>query len=115
MAGKPDAFNVTASGAPPLAYQWRFKGTDILGATNSSYTVGSARNTNVGLYAVTVTNFVGTNLSPDASLSVVILGASGDNSWGQTSFPLSSNLVAIAAGALRQPPFRPLSPPAPVG
>ncbi len=30
-------FSVTASGDPPLSYQWRTNGTAILGATNASY------------------------------------------------------------------------------
>ena len=36
--GQTAAFNVTAIGSPPLAYQWRFDGTNLAGATASSYT-----------------------------------------------------------------------------
>ena len=36
--GQNAAFNVTAIGSSPLAYQWRFDGTNLAGATASSYT-----------------------------------------------------------------------------
>ena len=100
LAGQNVGFSVTASGSAPLAYQWRFKGSNLPGATTTFYNVGTARITNSGAYSVVVSNAYGIALSADATLSVMILGALGDNSWGQTSFPVSaSNLVAIAAGA----------------
>ena len=35
-AGRKAKFNVTATGATPLSYQWRKNGTNITGATKSS-------------------------------------------------------------------------------
>ena len=37
-AGQTASFSVTASGTAPLSYQWKKNGTDISGATSSSYT-----------------------------------------------------------------------------
>ena len=101
IANQPASFSVAASGSPTLAYQWRLKGNNIPGATASSYTVAAARNSDSGAYSVIVTNPYGAAVSSDAALSVVVLGAWGDNSWGQTTFPLLglSNLVSVAAGA----------------
>jgi hypothetical protein len=36
VAGDSVMFSVTASGTPPLAYQWSFNGTFIQGATNAT-------------------------------------------------------------------------------
>src|SRR5262249_38461540 len=47
-ANTPASFSVGASGGP-FAYQWKFNGTNIGGATQSSYTIAAAFTTNVGL------------------------------------------------------------------
>ena len=39
--GSPVTFNVTASGTPPLTYQWQRNGANIAGATSSSYTLAA--------------------------------------------------------------------------
>lgn len=62
-------FSVTASNSP-LAFQWRFNGGNISGATDTSYTVFSAQPSNVGSYSVVVTNNAGSVTSADAVLVV---------------------------------------------
>jgi len=64
------SFSVTASGALPLSYQWSFDGSNISGATNSSWTISYVTPTNLGTYAVVVTNSFGTNTSSNAVLSM---------------------------------------------
>src|SRR5437016_3342591 len=49
LAGQSAAFFVVASGSPTLAYQWRFNGTDIPGATDTNLVVISANSSNAGL------------------------------------------------------------------
>ncbi len=71
FAGRSNMFNVTAAGERPLDYQWRFNGTNLPGATNSSLLVADAQLTNVGLYAVVVSNAFGTAISPAAVLTVI--------------------------------------------
>ena len=100
LLGQSPVFTLTVSGSPPLAYQWRFNGENISGATNSSFTIVSAALSNSGPYSVLVTNNGGSALSSNAQLAVLLLAALGENSFGQASPPLNATgLVAIAAGA----------------
>src|SRR5262249_30149016 len=54
IAGNSATFNVTASGTAPLGYQWRFNGTDLAGATGSSFTRSNAQLSDAGNYTVVV-------------------------------------------------------------
>ena len=69
--GSTAGFSVTAIGAAPLSYQWQFSGTDISGATNSSYSRTNAQPADAGNYTVIVTNFAGSVTSAPAVLAVV--------------------------------------------
>jgi hypothetical protein len=67
--GQTATFMASATGDGPFTYQWQFNGTNILDATNASYSVDSATLTDAGAYAVTVSSFVGST-SQSASLTV---------------------------------------------
>lgn len=50
-------FSATATGTPPLTYQWFFNGTTpIPGATNTSITITNVKDANGGQYSVVVSN-----------------------------------------------------------
>lgn len=68
---RPASFTVTASGMPPLTYQWRRDGLDLPGKTNRTLTLSSAKPEDEGDYAVEVRNPGGTVVSPAARLVVV--------------------------------------------
>ena len=68
--------SVFASGAPPLAYQWQFDGTDIAAATNSSLSLTNAQLSDAGNYAVIVTNAYASVTSLVAALNVLVEGNS---------------------------------------
>lgn len=68
--GQNATFSVTASGTPPLSYQWTFNGANISGATASSCTVANAQSSDVGSYAVVVSNSAGSVTSASATLTV---------------------------------------------
>ncbi|MEY2466997.1 MAG: hypothetical protein QOD03_1518 [Verrucomicrobiota bacterium] len=68
--GGAATFNVTATGAAPLNYQWRFNNTDLAGATTNSYAVTNAQLTNAGNYTVVITNVSGSITSAVAALTV---------------------------------------------
>jgi hypothetical protein len=73
--GQPATFTVTiTNGDGPFSYQWQLNGTNILSATNASYSVTSAALTDAGNYTVTVTGLVG-SASQSATLTVQILPA----------------------------------------
>ena len=64
-------FSVTATGTAPFSYQWKKNGTDISGATSSTYTTPAASNANNNeSFTVVVTNSHGSATSNAAILSV---------------------------------------------
>jgi len=69
-AGSSVTFSVTASGSPVLSYQWRFNGTNLTGATASSYTRSNVQSVDVGLYWVVVSNPWGSVTSLEAALTL---------------------------------------------
>ncbi len=71
LAGQTTNFSVGATGWP-LNYQWRKAGQVIPGATNASLVFGNVVSTNAGSYTVTITNFLGTNISASVSLTVLV-------------------------------------------
>ena len=73
LQGSNATFRVTASGTSPLTYQWRRQGTNIAGATASSYTKTNAQPADAGSYSVGITNSVGFTNSVNALLTVVPL------------------------------------------
>ncbi|HKI69189.1 MAG TPA: immunoglobulin domain-containing protein, partial [Verrucomicrobiae bacterium] len=93
--GDDATFTVFAVGIQPLAYQWRFNGTNIFGAIANFYTVTNAQPADEGGYSVIVTNNSGSTTSIVASLTVseVVTGAPVTLvAWdvsGQTGFGLS--------------------------
>ena len=70
--GASATFTVGATGATPLSYQWRFEGTNLAGATASSYTRPNAQPVHEGDYSVVITNIAGAVTSENAFLVVNI-------------------------------------------
>jgi Immunoglobulin domain/Purple acid Phosphatase, N-terminal domain len=69
-AGSNVTFTVTATGTPAPAYQWRFNGTNLSGATTDRYTRNGAQASDAGDYSVVVTNAAGSLTSANALLTV---------------------------------------------
>jgi sugar lactone lactonase YvrE len=65
-------FTVAATGSTPFSYQWRFYGTNLAGATASSFTCANAQAPNAGPYSVIVTNDYGMITSSVATLTVIL-------------------------------------------
>ena len=72
-ASVPVSFTVAALGDVPFTYQWRLNGTNIAGATGSTYSIGAATPSHEGLYTVAVSNALGFAVSSAARLTVVPL------------------------------------------
>ncbi|HMJ88732.1 MAG TPA: immunoglobulin domain-containing protein, partial [Candidatus Acidoferrum sp.] len=63
-------FAVSASGAPPISYQWQRDGSDIPGATGATLTLSNVSAAAAGTYAVLVRNPTSAVLSSNAVLDV---------------------------------------------
>jgi hypothetical protein len=70
-AGASFSFTTTATGTPPLSYQWILNDTLIPGATGTSYSRFIAQSADAGAYSVMVTNAAGSVLS-DASATLTV-------------------------------------------
>jgi hypothetical protein len=71
QVGGSATFSVTASGAPPLGYQWQRDGFDIAGANATSYTVTGVQPADNGaLFRCRVSNAFGSTTSNPARLTV---------------------------------------------
>jgi subtilisin family serine protease/PKD repeat protein len=68
--GQDAPFLVTATGWPPLSFQWWFNGSTIADATDRAYTRTSAQVTDAGSYFVVVTNSYGGITSAPAVLAI---------------------------------------------
>jgi hypothetical protein len=70
-AGGTVTFSVSASGTPPLRYQWLFNGLLIPSATAASYSLIDAQANHAGTYYVVVANEAGSAVSAEARLTVL--------------------------------------------
>lgn len=70
LAGRSVTFTVTATGTAPLAYQWLRNGTNVPGATKSSYSIAKTKATDAAVYSVLVRNAVDFTTSLGAALIV---------------------------------------------
>lgn len=64
-------FSVMAEGSLPLSYQWKLDGTDIEGATESSYSLDDIQADQFGTYTVQISNSQGNTLSSGVELNRV--------------------------------------------
>ncbi|TVR52258.1 MAG: DUF2341 domain-containing protein, partial [Puniceicoccaceae bacterium] len=72
VLGESVTFEVEADGDEPLTYRWRRNGSNISGATSSSYTINSVTaNRDGDVYTVRVTNPVGDVISAGATLTIL--------------------------------------------
>jgi hypothetical protein len=76
-------FSIVANGATPLAYQWRFNGANLAGATAAQLTLNDVQTNQTGGYSVIVTNAFGSITSRVALLTVnpVFVAAGFSELW----------------------------------
>ncbi|MCU0788334.1 MAG: immunoglobulin domain-containing protein, partial [Verrucomicrobia bacterium] len=111
VEGNNAAFSVTATGAAPLAYQWRFNEMTLPGETNTSYTRLNAQPADAGDYTVVVTNGSGSVTSAVAVLTVLPPGGGGtgdviaqwDFNDGTLSPSIGSGTAGYTGGATANP------------
>ncbi len=110
--GDAVTFNVTAGGANPLAYQWRFNGTNLSGAQTNFYAITNVQLINAGDYSVVVTNIAGSLTSSVAVLSIFTTQSVAFAQWNfnsvtpdndttsGTSSPSTGSGIAAPVGGL---------------
>jgi hypothetical protein len=100
FSGQDLALTVDAAGSPPMSYQWAFEGVAIPGATNATLSLTDVGYDATGRYTVTVSNRLGSVLSPAARVTVSPVAVWGDRSPDHGEFRIpaeATNVVAIAA------------------
>lgn len=70
QAGQLASFSVQATGDPAPTFQWQKDGANINGATASTFSIGSASESDAGAYTVVVSNASGEVTSAVAALTV---------------------------------------------
>jgi uncharacterized repeat protein (TIGR02543 family) len=75
IAGLPATFSSSIIGPEPTNYQWRFNGTNVVGATNSSYTIPVVSISHTGTYTVVV------NTTTSAPAVLVLSAPVGSGIW----------------------------------
>lgn len=68
--GDSTLFTVVATGPTPLAYQWQFNGTNLVGQTLPILAIDNANTNRSGNYRVWITNSAGITVSQSAHLSI---------------------------------------------
>ena len=99
--GQTATFQVTASGTAPLAYQWKKNGSDISGATASTYTTPVTTGADSGTaYSVAVSNSAGTVTSSNATLTVNVRPSISSQPASQTVVEgQTASLGVVASGS----------------
>ncbi|MEO7298408.1 MAG: immunoglobulin domain-containing protein [Verrucomicrobiota bacterium] len=72
LGGNNVAFNVSATGTPPLSYRWRKDAATIPGNVTASLALLNVTRSNSGIYSVVVTNIAGSTTSSNATLRVLV-------------------------------------------
>ena len=95
--GGDATFTVVANGTPPLSYQWRFWGTNLAGATDSSYTRSQVQLADAGPYSVTISNAFSGAISSNALLAVITLPAITAQPQFSAVLPGQSTVFTVTA------------------
>ncbi len=102
--GQPFSLRVVASGLTPLTYQWRFNGTPLAGATQSSHNIPSSLFIHAGNYDVIVTNSVSSVTSAVATVTVtayeVVMLRAPQSEVVDVGEPLNLSVSASGTGPL---------------
>jgi hypothetical protein len=97
------SLSVTATGAPPLSYQWRKGSVAVANATGATFSIASAQAGDAGIYDVVVSNPVGsvtssgTLVGVNQPLTIQTQPSGGSVEEGSV---LSLSVTAVGTGAL---------------
>jgi len=107
-SGEAAIFTANATGPFPLYYQWRFANAQLMGATNTYYSIASVVTNNAGNYVVVVSNPGGSVTSaPPAVLSVgtLQLGLKFSGNGLMLSWPTNATSFTLQMATNLTPPI----------
>lgn len=96
LAGSNVVLAVSATGAPPLAYQWNLNGITLADATNTALSLSNVSGLDAGFYTVIVSNSTASVTSTPALLDVRYSLA-----YGNGGLLLGSNYTFTGSAALQ--------------
>ncbi len=100
-AGSSVTFSVLATGGG-LNYQWRFNGSSLTGATNSSLTLNNVQSSQAGPYSVVITNAFGPAVSDNAYL---VMASPGITQQPQSRTNYTTTTATFTVGASGDAPL----------
>jgi hypothetical protein len=104
-SGTNVSFVIVANSGTPISYQWYRNGTNIVGATNSTYNLTNVQPANEGAFSVLLGNAFGTSISSTSQLSILVVPVIFVHPQGATV--LQGSTVTFSAAAFGSP--QPLS------
>jgi len=103
-AGQSAAFDVTATGTGPLAYQWWFNNALVSGGTGPTLVLSTVQPSDAGEYRVVVFNAAGFERSATARLSVnqaLAIEAQPLSQFADVGSSVSFSVFAVGTGLLQ--------------
>ena len=92
-----------AKGTEPLAYQWRFNGTDLPGQTSTSLLLANVQAANTGDYTLGISNSVGVTVSDTAAVTVTPASPRITSPPGGRSVPRGAEVLFSATARGSEP------------
>ncbi len=103
VVGQTAQFSVTATGTPPLSYQWTWNTTNLANATNATLVLTNVQFSQAGNYAVVVSNLADAVLSSNAILTVLTPPTITAQPTNQTVYV--GNTASFSVAASGTPPL----------
>jgi hypothetical protein len=97
-SGSSISLSASAVGIPPLSYQWQHAGTNLPGATTTSYVKAGAAPEDAGNYELVATNLYGAGTSVVATVTVVMVPTITTDISSATNYQSLSHRFSLVAG-----------------
>lgn len=98
LVGTTLTISGVATGTTPIAYQWRFNGTNIANATSTTFALQNIATNQAGNYTLVISNAAGVLTSAPPSVVTVLPYGAVDTSWTNllSSYPWGAQGLARA-------------------
>jgi uncharacterized repeat protein (TIGR01451 family) len=96
LIGDTALFSVVAVSGTTMSYQWRKYGTNLAGATQSTFTLNPVQSSDAADYSVRIVNAGGAVVSTNATLTVLASAAPGVGAAGEFACVSATNVSSHA-------------------